>query len=85
MKANTKETGAHVKERYLFSGAGHLEDGGLSSQSPAPPLHGGRGFIRRERGQNKEIRGGVCKVPYLPMSTVLSNKAGEGSRCIILV
>ena len=36
MKANTREAGADVKESGLFADAGHLEDGGLTSQSPSP-------------------------------------------------
>ena len=35
-KANNREAGANVKEHGLLSGASHLEDGGLTSQSPAP-------------------------------------------------
>ena len=35
-KADTREAGAEGKERSLFSGAGHLEEGVLTSQSPSP-------------------------------------------------
>ena len=44
MKADTQEAGADVKESGLFADAGHLEDGGLRSQSPSPSLSGGRSF-----------------------------------------
>ena len=83
-EANAREAGANVNERGLLSGTSHQEDGGLASQSPSPPLSAGRGFIRRERGQNKEIRGGGCKVLYTQNSTVQSNKAGDGPGCVIL-
>ena len=33
MEASTQEAGADVNENYLFAYAGHLEDGGLMSQS----------------------------------------------------
>ena len=36
MKANSWEAGADVKESGLFADAGHLEVGGLMSQSPPP-------------------------------------------------
>ena len=36
MKADTRDAGAEVKESGLFSGAGHLEYGGLMSQSSSP-------------------------------------------------
>lgn len=62
-----------------------LEDGGLASRGPSPPLGGGRGFKRRVRGQNKEIRGGDCKVLYMPMSTVHSGKASDSEVCVVLV
>ena len=35
-KPNTQEAGADGKESCLFSGASHLEDGGLMFQSPSP-------------------------------------------------
>ena len=57
MKANTQDAGADVKESGLFSGAGHLEDGGLMSQSPSPPLSGNRGFYKRERGTEQRGQG----------------------------
>ena len=40
-KADTREAGAEGKERSLFSGAGHLEEGVLTSQSPSPWEDGG--------------------------------------------
>ena len=49
-KANTSEAGADVKESGLFVDASHLEDGGLTSQSPSPPLSGGRGFHKEGEG-----------------------------------
>ena len=74
MKANTREAGADVKESGLFADAGHLEDGGLTSQSPSPGkmedlflkvhLHlsvEAEVFTRRERGRNKENKEGVEK------------------------
>ena len=57
MKANMLEAGADVKASDLSADAGHLEDGGLMSQSPSPgrwgsnftkpisPLIGGRGVF----------------------------------------
>ena len=40
-------------------------------------------FIRREGDQDKVIRGGVCKVLYMQMVTVLSAKAGDSPLCVI--
>ena len=57
-KANTQETGADVKQSGLFSVASHLEDLGLMSHSPSPPLSGGKGFYKEEGEQNKEIKAG---------------------------
>ena len=87
--ANTRETGADVKESGLFSGAGHLEGGGLVSQSPSPGKMGdsrlkahhhlsvqAEVFIRRERG-TEEIKGGGCKVLYVQTSPVHSHKASD--------
>ena len=67
-KANTQEAGADVKESGLFSGARHLEDGGLLSQSPSAPgkmgtpsqslsprLSGGGGCDKE--GEGREQRG----------------------------
>ena len=56
MKVNFPEAGADVKESGLFSGAGHLEDGGLMSPSLSPYLsegaeRGNRTKRSRERGE----------------------------------
>ena len=58
MKANTQEADANVKECVLFADAGHLEDGGLRSQSPSPPLIGGPGFYKEGEGNRTEVKGG---------------------------
>ena len=42
-------------------------------------------FIRGRGEQNKEIKGGGCKVLNLQTSTVHSDKASDGLVCIILV
>ena len=70
-KANNREAGANVKEHSLLSGASHLEDGGLTSQSPAPGKMGdscheihlhlsveAEVFIRRERETKQRDREG---------------------------
>ena len=50
-----------MERKAVYSDAGHPEDG-LMSQSPSPPLSGGRGFYKEGEGeQNKEIREGVIK------------------------
>ena len=52
------KAGADVKESGLFSDASHLEDGGLRSQSPSPPLIGGPGFYKEGEGNRTEVKGG---------------------------
>ena len=70
-KANIREAGADVKESGLLSGAGHLEDGGLMSQSPSSPLSGGRGFCKEGEGnRTKRTRKVVEKFSYVQMSPV---------------
>ena len=75
LPASLKEAGPDVKESGLFSGASNLEDGGrgahvlkpitwedggLMSQSPSPPLSGGRGFYNEgEENRAKRSREGV--------------------------
>ena len=57
-----REAGAAGKESGLFSRAGNLEDGGLMSQSPSPPLSGGRGFHKEGEGKRtKRSREGAGK------------------------
>ena len=101
MKDNTWEAGADVNESGLFSGAGHLEDGGLVSQSPSPRKMDSHleahvylsveaeVFIMRQKGTELGNQGGDWKVPYkvlyVQMSTVHSDKASDGPVCIILV
>ena len=56
MKANTQEAGADVKESGIFSDAGHLEDGGLTSQRD-PHLYSSieiQAFIRRKKGTEQK-------------------------------
>ena len=61
-KANTQEAGADVKESGLFADAGHLEDGGLMSQSSSPPLSGDRGLYKEGEGnRTKRLRKEVAK------------------------
>ena len=75
-KANTSEAGADVKESGLFLGAGHLEDGGLMSQSPSPEKMGdiqfkaqshisveAEIFRRRERGTEQRSGKGLTSSP----------------------
>ena len=40
MKAHTQQAGADIEESGYFADAGHLEDGGLTSQSPSPGTWG---------------------------------------------
>ena len=54
MKVNTWEADADIKESGLFSGASHLEDGRLTSQSLSPHLSGGRGFYKEVGGGGAE-------------------------------
>ena len=61
-KANTGKAGTDVKESDLFSGTGHLEDGGLRSQSPSSHLSGGRGFHKEGDG-NRRGQGWGLKSP----------------------
>ena len=68
MKADTREAGAHVKERGLFADAGHLEDEGSR----------GRGE------QHKEIKRGSCKFLSVQMSTVYADNTSDGPVCVIL-
>ena len=68
-EANALEAGADVKGSGLFSSAGHLEDGGLTSQSPSPLLSGG--FIRRERrteqtDQGRGSQSSLCAYEHSP-------------------
>ena len=76
MKANTWEAGADVKESGLFSGAGHLEDVGLTSQSPSSgKVRDSRrqahlllsveaeAFIRRGRGTEERDQGRGLRSP----------------------
>ena len=44
-KANAAEVGADVKDSSLCADAGHLEDGGLMSQSPSLPSWSMQGFL----------------------------------------
>ena len=61
-KASAREAAADVKEHGLFADAGHLEDEGRTSQSPSPPLSGGRGFHKEGEGSRTErSREGVEK------------------------
>ena len=97
-KANTREAGADVKESGLFSGARHLEDGGLMSQSLSPgktghsllqvlspPLSRGRGVYKEGGEQNKEIKAGGWKGLYVQTSAVrLVDEASEGPEGVIL-
>ena len=79
-KANTWEAGADVKESGILSDAGHLEDEELMSQSPSPPLSGGRGFYKEGEGnrtRKREVKEGGWKVLYVQMSTVYSDKAND--------
>ena len=81
-KANTHEAGADIKESGFFSGASHLEDGGVLSQSPFLPLNGGRGLYKEGEGnRTKRSREGVGKF-YMQMSTVHSDL--DGLVCVIL-
>ena len=50
MKANTQEAGADVKESGLFSGAGHLKDGGSRLKAHFHISVEADVFIRKERG-----------------------------------
>ena len=74
---NIGEVCADVKERDLFADAGHLEDGGCMSQSSSPLLSRGRGFYKEGEGNRIRIKGGGCKVLYVQMSTVYSDKAND--------
>ena len=72
-KSNTWEAGADVKESGLFSGAGHLEDGGVDSHVKAHPHISVEAevFIRRERGTEQRDRGrglesSVCADEHSP-------------------
>ena len=71
-KASTLEAGADVKKNGLFSGAGHLEDGGthvlkpvywidggLVSQSPSIPRGGEDFYEEGEGNRTKRLRKGV--------------------------
>ena len=79
-----QEADADVKESGIFSGAGHLQDGGLMSQSPSLPLSGGRGFYKRGTEQRDQGRG-LKSSPHAQVSTVHSDKASDGPVCSILV
>ena len=72
--------------KVLFSGAGNMEDGGLTSQSPSPPLSGGSEFYK-EGGETeqRDQGGGGFEVLYVQTSTVHSNKASDSLVCIVLV
>ena len=98
-KANTPETGADVKVSGLFADAGHMRDGGLTSQSPSPGkmepscqkahLHlsvEAENFIRRQRGTEQTDQGkGLRSSLYRLTSTIHSEKAVDGLLCVILV
>ena len=84
-KANTEQAGADVKDSGLFSGASHLEDGGLMTPSPSPPLSGGRGVYKEGEGNRAEINGGGWKVPSVQTSTVHFGKASGGLVHVILI
>ena len=63
-----------------------MEDGGLTSQSPSPPLSGGSEFYK-EGGETeqRDQGGGGFEVLYVQTSTVHSNKASDSLVCIVLV
>ena len=74
MKANNLETGANVKKSGLFSGAGHMEDGRVVSQSLSPGKTGAHDtklistsqwkqrFLQGGRGEkNKKYQGNGVK------------------------
>ena len=66
-----------MQKKVVFSDAGHVEDGGLTSQSPcpwedgglisqspSPPLNAGRDFSKEGEGnRTKRSREGVAKFP----------------------
>ena len=82
----TWEAGANVKDGGLFSSAGNLEGGGLTSQSTSTSLSGGRGFYKEGTGkQNEEINGGRWEVLYVQMSTVHPDEASDRPVCSLLV
>ena len=58
--------------------------GGLTSPSPSPPLHGGRGLYKEAEGNRTERSSRGLKALYKPMSTVHSGKASDGPVCLIL-
>ena len=65
MKLNAQEAGADVKESGLFADSGHLEDGGLMSQSPTPLLSGGRGIYKEGEGNRTQRSGeGGCVAKF---------------------
>ena len=56
------------KGKWFYSGASHLEDGGLSSQSPSQHLSAGRGVYKVGEGkQNKEIGGEAVDMHTVPL------------------
>ena len=77
-KADRGELGAAVKESGLFSGASHLEGGGLTSHSPSPPLCVGRGFYRGEGDRTRRPREGL-QSSLCADDTVYSDKTSDGA------
>ena len=83
-KASTQEAGADIKESSLLSDASNLEDGGLTSQSPPPPLIGDRGLLYGGEGNRTKRSGRGLQSSLQQTSTVRSVKASDGGVCIIL-
>ena len=73
-----------MERKVVYSDAGHLKERVLMSQSPSPPLSGGRDFYKEGEGNRTEIKGGGCKVLYVQMSTVHSGQPSDGPVCVIL-
>ena len=60
-KASTLEAGADVKKNGLFSGAGHLGDGGIHVLNPISPSQWRQRFFIMKERENQENREGVEK------------------------
>ena len=69
----------------VYSDAGHLEDGGLMSQSLSPYRSGGKGFYKDERSTQQRDQGRQLKVLYLQTSTFHSDKDNVGPVCILIL
>lgn len=80
--------------RVVYSGVSHLEDGGRAIswgngvshlKDHLPISVEAEVFIMWGGEQNKELKGRACKLPFVQLSTALSDKVTDDMVCLILL